>query len=171
MRFGGLSKLAKAFRIPLAVGMAGVAAGSKNPVRGQFITRNMDAVEVTLPDTVDIDYTMVEVSAGGYVEANFGSPVFTDPLKVAATFQYEEIEGVTSADDKVYLVAYNPDANLALYTSVRAGAGTIALTVPNSWNGATVHVWGFVVAKEADGSPTSPSQVSPSHYLGNGSIS
>lgn len=171
LKFKTLSQLAKAFRIPLAISMAGVAAGTKNPVRGQFITRNMEAVDVTLPDTVDIDYILLKVADGGYVEASFGSPQFTDPQKVAATFSYAIVPDVTSEDDEVHLVVYNPVANLAIEKAVRAGAGSVAVDVPNSWNGETVHVWGYVVAAKAGGRPTSPAHVSPSHYLGNGSIS
>lgn len=170
MKFKTLSQLAKAFRIPLGISMAGVAAGTKNPVRGQFITRNMGAIEVTLPDTVDVEYTMLEVAAGGFMEANFGSPQFSDPLKVAASFSYDIITDVTSEDDQVHLVVYNPVANLAIEKAARAGAGSVAVDVPNSWNGETVHVWGYVVAAEAGNRPTTPAQVSPSHYLGNGSI-
>ena len=171
MKFKTLSQLAKAFRLPLAVGMAGVAAGTKNPIRGQFISRNMDVVEVTLPDTVDIDYTLMMVADGGHAEASFGSPKFDDPLKVAASFSYDIITDVTSEDDQIHLVVYNPAANLAIEKTVRAGSSSIAVEVPNSWNGETVHVWGYVVAAEAGNRPTTPSQVSPSHYLGNGSIS
>lgn len=171
LKFKTLSQLAKAFRIPLGISMAGVAAGTKNPVRGQFIARNMEVVEVTLPNTVDIDYTLLKVADGGYAEASFGSPQFNDPQKVAASFSYDIVPNVTSEDDQVHLVVYNPVANLAIEKAARAGAGSVAVDVPNSWNGETVHVWGYVVAAEAGDRPTSPAQVSPSNYLGNGSIS
>lgn len=171
MKFAELSRIAKAFRIPLAISMAGVAAGTKNPVRGQFITRNMDAVEVVLPDTVDVDYTLLAVAAGGYSEASFGSPAFDDPLTVEVAFSYDVIPDVTSGDDMVHVVVYNPGSGLALEKAVKASVGSIKVNVPNSWNGETVHVWGYTVAAEAGSRPTSPSQVSPSHYLGNGSIS
>jgi hypothetical protein len=171
MKFAELSRVAKAFRIPLATSMAGVAAGTKNPVRGQFITRNMSAVEVTLPNTVDVDFTQLDVAAGGYFEASFGSPNFDNPLAVEVSFSYDVIPNVTSGDDMVHLVVYNPGDNLALEASAKASARSIELTVPNSWNGETVHVWGYTVAAEAGNRPTSPAQVSPSHYIGNGSIS
>lgn len=170
MKFKTLSSLAKAFRIPLDISMAGVAAGTKNPVRGQFISRNMEAVEVTLPDTVDVDYTLLKVADGGFVEASFGSPQFNDPLKVSVSFSYDIITDVNSEDDQIHLVVYNPGANLAIEKAARAGARSIVVDVPNSWNGETVHVWGYTVAAEAGNRPTSPSQVSPSHYIGNGSI-
>lgn len=170
-KFAELSRVAKAFRIPLAISMAGVAAGTKNPVRGQFITRNMQAVEVVLPDTVAVDYTMLEVAAGGYAEASFGSPQFNDPLTVEVTFSYDVIPDVTSGDDMVHVVAYNPGAGLAIEKAVKASVGSLKVNVPNSWNGETVHVWGYTVAAEAGNRPTSPSQVSPSYYIGNGSIS
>lgn len=171
MKFKTLSSLAKAFRIPLAISMAGVAAGTKNPVRGQFISRNMDAIEVTLPNTVDVDYTLLTVADGGFVEASFGSPNFEAPLKVSVSFSYDIITDVNSEDDQIHLVVYNPGANLAIEKAARAGARSVVVDVPNSWNGETVHVWGYTVAAEAGNRPTSSTQVSPSHYIGNGSIS
>lgn len=171
MRFAELSRLAKAFRITLATSMAGVAAGSKNPVRGQFITRNMEYVSVTLPDTIDVDFTLLKVADGGYSEASFVAPAFDDPLTVTVAFSYAVIPDVTSGDDMVHVVVYNPGAGLAIEASVKASVGTIKVTVPNSWNGEIVHVWGYTVDAKAGNRPTSPSQVSPSHYIGNGSIS
>lgn len=172
MKFRTLSSIAKAFRIPLAISMAGVAAGTKNPVRGQFIQRNVNAVVVTLPDTIDVDYTMLQVADGGYsMEASFGSPAFDDPLTVAVAFSYDVIPDVTSGDDMVHIVVYNPGAGLAIETAVKASTHNCAVTVPNSWNGETVHVWGYTVAAKAGNRPTSRAHVSPSHYLGKGSIS
>lgn len=170
LKFAELSRLAKGFRIPLATSMAGVAAGTRNPVRGQFIARNMNAIGVTLPDTVDVDYDQLKVSAGGYAEASFGSPAFDNPLEVAIAFSYDVIPDVTSGDDMVHIVVYNPGAGLALEKAVKASTGTCTVNVPNGWNGEVVHVWGYTVAAEAGSHPTSPSQVSPSRYLGNGSI-
>ena len=171
MKFAELSRVAKGFRIPLAISMAGVAAGTKNPVRGQFITRNMGVVEVTLPDTVNLDYTGLKVAAGGYVEASFGSPKFDDPQTVEVAFTYDVVSDVTSGDDMVHVVVYNPGEILALEKAGKASVGSIKVNVPNSWNVEIVHVWGYTVAAEAGNRPTSPSQVSPSRYIGNGSIS
>lgn len=171
MKFMKLSSIAKAFRLPLGISMAGVAAGTKVPVRGQFISRNMEYVSVTLPDTVAVDYTLLKVADGGYFCASFGSPAFDDPLTVTVAFSYDVIPNVTSGDDMVHVVVFNPADGLALEASVKASVGTINVTVPNSWNGETVHVWGYTVAAEAGSRPTSPSHVSPSRYIGNGSIS
>lgn len=166
MKFGELSKLAKAMRIPLAIGMAGVAAGTKNPVRGQFITRNMDVVDVTLPDAIDIDFTMMKVAAGGFVGAEFGTPDVSTALTVKVAFTRDSITDVTSEDDMVHIVVYAPAKKLALDQSGRVGLGSVTVTVPASWNGEEVHVWGYVVAKGVGNRPTGPSEVSPSEYLG-----
>ena len=170
LKFKTLSSLAKAFRIPLSISMAGVAAGTKNPVRGQFIQRNMNTVEVVLPSTVDVDFTLLKVADGGYMEASFGSPTFDDALKVAVAFSYDVIPDVTSGDDMVHVVVYNPGAGLALEKAVKASTHNCVVDVPALWNGEIVHVWGYTVAAEAGNHPTGPSQVSPSHYLGNGVI-
>lgn len=171
MKFGALSELAKAFRIPLGISMAGVAAGSKNPVRGQFMSRNVEAIEVVLPDTVSVDYTSLKVAEGGYIEAEFGNLDLTTALTVKVPFTYNIISGVNSGNDKVHIVVYNREAGLALEAEASANAGSVTFTAPASWNGAEIHVWGYVVAEAAGNRPTSPSQVSPSYYIGNGSIS
>lgn len=166
LKFKTLSQLAKAFRIPLGISMAGVAAGTKSPVRGQFISRNMDAVDVTLPDTVDIDYTLLEVAAGGFIGAEFGTPDVSTALTVKVNFTRDSITDVTSEDDMVHIVVYSREKGLAIEQSGRVGFGSVSVTVPASWNGEEVHVWGYVVAKAAGNRPSSPSEVSPSEYLG-----
>ena len=173
LKFGTLSSLAAAFSKAVRYGYAGVSSGTKVPQRCAFIKDNYegDLIEVTLPGTINVDYTLMQVSKGSHMEASFGSPQFDEPLTVTVAFSYEVIPDFSKANDKVHLVVYNPGDNRVIMAQAAASAHTISCVVPNAWNGETVHVWAFVVDGDVEGLPTDPNQVSISHYIGNGSIS
>lgn len=173
MKFGALSSLAAAFSKTVRYGYAGVSAGTKVPQRCAFIKQNYEdnVVAVTLPDTIDVDYTMMQVSKGSHMEASFGSPNFDEPLTVKVAFSYQIIPDFSKDTDKVHLVVYNPGDNRVIMAQAAASAHTISCVVPNAWNGEVVHVWAFVIDGDVEGLPTDPNQVSNSHYIGNGSIS
>lgn len=173
MKFGTLSSLAAAFSKAVHYGYAGVSAGTKVPQRCAFIKQNYegDVVEVTLPDTIDVDYTLMQVSKGSHMEPSFGIAKFDEPLTVAVDFSYDVIPDFSKATDKVYLVVYNIEDGRVVMSQGLASAHSISCTVPSSWNGETVHVYAFVIDGDVEGLPTDPSQVSNSHYIGSGSIS
>lgn len=175
MRFGAASTLARGMKLGLAYGFAGVAAGTKSPARSRFVQANIPAVDFAWPDTIDIDYTMVKVSDGSHINASFRTPTSTEPLVVDMDFTLPMVEGFSNEDDSVFVVAYNPVDNNCVFNSVRGNAGTVRISVPSSWNGETVHVYGFVIGSEAGlgqyARPTDPSQVSETHYCGSVNIS
>ena len=173
MKFGTLSSLAAAFSKAVRYGYAGVSAGTKVPQRCAFIKDNYEGnvVEITLPSTIDVDYTNMQVSKGSHMEASFGSPNFDEPLTVTVAFSYEIITDFSKVNDKVHLVVYNPGDNRVVMAQAAASTRTISCVVPNAWNGETVHVWAFVIDGDVEGLPTDPNQVSNSHYIGNGTIS
>lgn len=174
-RFGATSTLARGMKLGLAYGFAGVAAGTKSPARSRFVQANLPAVEFTWPDTIDIDYSMVKVSDGSHMNASFGTPTSTEPLQVDLTFTMSIVSGFSTDGDNVFVCVYNPDDGNCVLANARANSGSIAVSVPNSWNGETVHVYGFVIGSEAgsgqDARPTDPTQVSETHYCGSVSIS
>lgn len=174
-RFGATSTLARGMKLGLAYGFAGVAAGTKSPARSRFVQANISAVEFTFPDTIDIDYSRVKLSEGSHMNATFGTPTSTEPQEIKLTYSMPIIEGFSRADDNVFVVAYNPADGNCVIASERASAGSFSIQVPNSWDGETVHVYGFVIGSEA-GSGTSvratdATQVSETHYCGSVSIS
>lgn len=174
-RFGAASSLARGMKLGLAYGFAGVAAGTKSPARSRFVQANIRAVEFTWPDTIDIDYTMVKVSDGSHMNATYGTPKSDQPLQIDLTYSMPVVEGFSSDDDNVFMVAYNPADGNCVIANARANAGTVSVMVPSSWNGETVHVYAFVVGAEAGRGqlirPTDPAQVSETHYCGSVSIS
>lgn len=174
-RFGAASSLARGMKLGLAYGFAGVAAGTKSPARSRFVQANIKAIEFTFPDTIDIDYAMVKVSDGSHMNATYGTPKSDQPLQIDLTFSYPMVGGFTSENDSVFLVAYNPADRNCVIEHTRANDGSISVTVPNSWNGETVHVYTFVIGEEAGYGlnirPTDPTQVSETHYCGQVAIS
>jgi hypothetical protein len=165
-RFLTVSKLARDFRWIVGMGFGGVTAGTKCPPRGAFMRENIGAIEFTYPDTIDVDYTMLKVAKGNHLTGTFGNPTSTDPLTVAATFSYDQSRLGTDMDDKVVLVGYNPADGTMCYSEFRASEGNLEMTVPMSWNGADVYIYGFVVGGSALTVINSPDDVSESSYLG-----
>jgi len=174
-RFGATSTLARGMKLGLAYGFAGVAAGTKSPARSRFVQANIPAVEFTWPDTIDIDYAMVKVSDGSHMNATYGTPTSTQPLQIDLTFSLPVVEGFSSEDDTVVALAYNPVDGNCVIAFQRANGGSMSINVPNSWNGEEVHVYAFVIGKEAGyeehARPTDATQVSETHYCGKVNIS
>jgi hypothetical protein len=164
MRFATIGSLSSAFLDALRLGLHAEAQKRRITEADLFVKKNLQAVEFTWPDTIDVDYTLLELAAGSLGEVSFGSPQFDEPLTVAVSFgANSDLPGV-SEDDQVYLFVYNPgDGRGLLSQAVRRNAGSVSITVPNAWNGETVHVWGFAV--------NAAGVSSNSHYIGNGSIS
>lgn len=174
-RFGAASSLARGMKLGLAYGFAGVAAGTKSPARSRFVQANIPAIEFTWPNTIDIMYEDIKMSDGSHMNATYGTPSSTQPLQIDLTYSMPVVEGFSREDDNVFVVAYNPADKNCVIANARAGAGTLSVMVPNSWNGETVHVYAFVIGAEAGSGqlirPTDPTQVSESHYCGIVSIS
>ena len=173
--FGAASKLARGMKLGLAYGFAGVAAGTKSPARSRFVKANIKAIEFSYPDTIDIDYSMVKVSDGSHMNASYGTPTSNEPQQIKLSYSMSIIEGFSTKDDNIFVVAYNPADGNCVIGNARANATSIDITVPESWNGETVHVYAFVIGAEAGSGqyarPTDPAQVSETHYCGSVSIS
>lgn len=170
-RFLTASKLARDFRWIVGTGFGGVTAGTKCPPRGAFMRENIPAIEFTYPDTIDVDYTMLKVAKGNHLTGTFGSPTSTEPLTVKVSFSYDQSRLGVDGGDKVILVGYNPADGTMCYSEFRADAGNLEMTVPNSWNGEDVHIYGFVVGGGFLTVINSPDDVSESSYIGRVNIS
>lgn len=199
-KFLSATTLAKAMA-KAALGLNPAAKSHRLTLRNEFVKQNYNTIDVVA--TADgmegqVDYTLIKLSQGDLPEVSFGSPQFDEPLTVAVAFgKNSDIPGASDSD-LVYIAAYNPgDGRILLSTPVRrdVAAGSVSLTVPNSWNGETVHVYGFaqgfnteeervkylsafndhsVAPGEAQAiinKLASGSIFSESHYIGNGSIS
>lgn len=169
--FSEASKLARAFRWVLKMGYGGITAGTKCPPRGAFMRENLKAIEFTYPDTIDIDYTMLKVAKGNHLSGTFGTPSSTEPLTVKVSFSYDQSRLGVDTGDRVILVGYNPVEGIICYSDFRANQGNLEMTVPSSWNGEDVYLYGFVVSENALVAVNGPADVSDSSYIGKVNIS
>lgn len=196
-RFLAITSLAKAFK-KTALGLSVAAKQNRITWRNQFIKTNYGATDATIASSAvsaETDFTLLSVSKGDNPEVSFGTPTFENPLEVKANFgPNSDIPGARE-DDLVYLLVYNPSDNRTIISNpVARRDGVVAVTVPNSWNGETVHVYGFSQGFSSEQARTeymswfnhqreagfaealteldaNNTEFSNSHYLGNGSIS
>ena len=199
-KFLAVSTLAKAFA-KTALGLNPAAKDHKITLRNEFVKTNYNAIEASDSGSdiiASTDYTSVMIAKGDNPNVSFGSPQFDEPLTVHASFNKNMDLPGAAAEDLVYLVVYNPtDGRTVISAPVTrdVNGSAISVTVPNSWNGETVHVWGFtqgfataedrvkylsafndrtIPAGEAQArinTLAAGSEFSDSFYLGNGSIS
>lgn len=200
-KFLAISTLAQACK-NVAIGLAPQAKSKGISLRNMFVKANFRTIEASTDQQgnliTDVDYTLVELSRGTNPQVSFGSPDFNEPLTVSVSFAPNKDLAGASDSDLVYIAVFNPgDGRAMISTPVRRDLAShaISLQVPNSWNGETVHVWGFsqgfmseaesvkylsmwndpnmtageamaMISKAASGT-----DFSNSHYIGNGSIS
>lgn len=163
-KFAALGSMSQAFLPAIMIGFNKLARRLTLTEGNVFVKRNYGAVEATTPDSVTIDYSAIKVSDGRLPEVLFGSPNFDTPLTVEAAFTPNSDDPQASVEDTVYLFVYNSEDGRGVMSegAARSTAST-SVTVPGSWNGVKVHVWGFVVDKKG--------LCSRSTYVGSGNIS
>lgn len=201
VKFLAITGLASAFK-NTAIGLLPAAKSSRITLRNMFTKTNYRCIEATAPQGGNIeaetDFTLLQVAKGSNPQVSFGSPQFDEPLTVAVNFGANTDLPGASGSDLVYIVVYNPaDNRCLLSTPVRRDVtgGAISVRVPNSWNGETVHVYGFSQGFKSEGERVkylsvfndatiaggeakaelsklaADTEFSDSHYIGNGSIS
>lgn len=162
-RFGALGKLALVLLEAITGGFYKAAARKKMTASNIFVKKNWEMTHSTVPGIATIDYPELVLSQGDLHNVDFTTPSFDNPLEVEVTFS--TVSPRDDSNDKVYIVAYSPDANESLMSeSVKRDTGRISLTVPSHWNGLKVHVWGMTQ------SATDKKSWSDSSYIGTGNI-
>lgn len=175
VRFAAMSELAHGFGCAVRLGLQTAVKGTDWSMRNLFSKLNIDLVTPTNVDSVDIDYTAIQISKGGLCPVHFETPLFDTPQSVAVEFdgQFETNPCQQTANDKVYLVVYSPDAKRAVVsTGVKRSEESVSVKVPADWNGTKVQVYGFV---RNDGPENlefniAAGECSDSSYLGSGTI-
>lgn len=145
--FLAVSTLAKAFKRAL-LGLSHNANQHKITLRNEFMKLNYGAAETTWSENVAqamTDFSKLRIAAGDVPSVSFGSIATNEPLTIKVPFSGNADMPGTSGDDLVRIVAYNVAENLAIMSQgVRRNSTDVTLTVPNSWNGESVEVYGFV---------------------------
>lgn len=164
-KFGFIASIARGFATAVEKGYKALCDGTPVPQRSMFIKKNIDLVDASIIDAPTMPYADIVCAEGGLPNAAFGSVDVSSPLAVEVTMtDTSDIPGAESTD-KVYIFVFNPDQKAGiLSTAKQRPDASIAVNVPNVWNGERVHVYGFVT--NADNS-----QVSNSIYIGSGTIS
>ena len=174
LRFATLSKLAHGFGCGVRLGFTAAVRGTNESPRNRFTRLNAGAVKTSGPDSVDIDFTAMVVAQGGLCPVRFNSPEFDTPKEVSAKIDELQANACQkTANDKVYLVVFNPGDNLAIISEgVDRSEQNVTVKVPSRWNGTKVQVYGFV---RNDGEANTEFNIaagecSDSQYVGSGSI-
>jgi signal transduction histidine kinase len=116
-----------------------------------------------------IDYSGITLCDGPLPTVGFNAPNFDTPGQVTVSFNANLDINSASADDKVFVFVYCPDAGQGILSpEVKRNDGSTKVTVPEMWNGLKVHLWGFVYSDKLN--RKRPNSVSTSNYLGSGNI-
>ena len=151
------------------------AKKAKTSVRNQFIKYNMAAITGDSPESLMADYSVMFDNPSSLGNVTFGGARFDETLTVKASFASNLSLG--DEDDSVFLGVYSPEMNECVVSSATTlGDSHIDVTVPATWNGTTVHVWGWTKAtadyyNEATASSIKRGMTSTAQYIGNGTIS
>lgn len=175
-RFGAISDLAGKLGACLVLGFKTFVAGTKVPPKSFFIKKNWVFVHADTPGSATIDYSELMVSDGPIMAPSFGTLDTDTPLTVKVRINDNSGQTVSSADE-VYLVVFCPEnGQTILSEAVTRGDESVEVTVPSSWNGMRVHVWGFATwggeVLSVQGIPVNHTKgdASPSVYIGSGDI-
>lgn len=167
-RFAALGTLASGLLNAIRLGLK-VAAKAIGPLVSEFdafVKINKDAVTAE-GGSVVIEFGELKIAKGNLPQVGFGQADFGEPLTVK--LDYAPNSDVPGADvtDNVYLVVYEPTSKQSVTSApVQRGAGSISVSLPSTWSGIEVHVYGFAVGNGTDNKGV----ISNSTYIGTGIV-
>lgn len=167
-RFGAIGNLSSAFLNAIRQGFGNEARAKKMTEVDIFVKENWPMVTASVPGTATVDYTGVVIAKGSLTGVTFGEPGFDNPLEVTVDITPNTEAFDADASDLVYVFLYCPDLSASILAApVTRATASITLTVPNTWNGQRVYLWGFTVGDAT----FNQGKVSKSSYIGSGNIS
>lgn len=167
-RFSTIGNLASSFVSAIRIGFKNIARSQKITEGDYFVKVNWPNVTSDTPGSSTVNYAEFVIAKGNLPEAQFGSPVFSEPLEVSCTMS--DTTGMIGADaeDLVYMFVYSPEASAGVLGAPQKRSDqSISVSVPAYWNGHRVHAWGFALGNGTD----NKGNTSNSRYLGSGTIS
>lgn len=173
-RIAVYSKLSKALVAAVNIGYKGVSNTLRSP-RNMFVKDNYTRGVVTgsSPTALDVDEELIQVSRGGLVNPMYGQMAFTRVdghiTMTGTTATY--IPGYLEENDRVRLVVYCPDYDLAVINDDRttvdeAISGGVNIMIPPSWEQLKVYVYAFITRPGETGNLSASTSV----FLGAGNI-
>lgn len=142
-RFAAMTNMAKGLVAGIYAGLGDLAQGTKMSPRNLFgkLNLNTDVFTGLLPDNMTIDYSKVIMAKGGFEVPTFGTIDTDTPLTVEFTVSAPTM--AEDADTDVIGVVYCAELNQTIVNEAVSSVGKLTVTVPASWNGLKVNVWGF----------------------------
>ena len=172
-KFGYIASIAGALNNILEIFMESYCVHAATTVVGQFVKQNIQNVNGSTPESLEINYTELSLSAPNarLMAVMPGEVDLETPLTVKTSIEDSYYDAkFNSQSDTVYLVAYSKTANEAVISdgNAKRNTGSVEVTVPAYWQGHYIESWLVVL-----GDPTKEltrGKVSPSVYVGSGRI-
>lgn len=160
--FVGMVRFAAEARQVLKLGLARQAAEAQMTEGNYFVMRNKQHF-VRHEGSVQVDYSQLQLADGPAADVYFRTPRFEEDETVAVDFEKNGSLFHSSSEDRVYLYAYAPSLAKGLLSApVPRRRKSVAIRLPETWNGLEVHLYGFVVDREG--------RSSRSTYIGMGRV-
>ena len=178
-RFSAVVRMGKPLKGAIKIGMKESASKKRMQTPfNLFVTHNLQHTTYdAVTGLATPDYEAIELSEGDIQFVTFETPTFAEPLKVSVAFTGNADCPGALADDTVYAVAYSPDLMQSAMGIAARSASTVTINVPSTWQGKTIHIWGFVrtsvtVVTEIEeyGIELVPGGCSNSSYIGTGTV-
>lgn len=167
-RFAALGILASGLLNAVRLGLK-VAAKTMGPLVSEFdafVRLNKDAVHVEGGAT-EIEYSDLQIAKGNLPQVGFKVASFEEPLSVKVDFTPNSDTPGADADDDVYVVAYEPVSKMAVMGApVKRSTGKATVSMPSTWSGLTVHVYGFAIGAGR----SNKGVISNSAFVGTGNV-
>lgn len=173
MKFKALSQLAHNFACGAIFGFLTAAKGTNHSPRNLFQKTNWPAIHADFLDSLNVEYSSMQVSKGGLANVFFEAANFDVPNTVKVPFRNVGSPCQRTTNDRAFIYIYCPDVATGIRSGeVKLDEGNITVEVPTNWNGLKVHIWGFTRNQgEANVELGIPAgECSDSQYVGSGNI-
>lgn len=169
-RFLFMTKLSSVFEQSSLLAMKSRANSNGMFPNNMFFALNYKNITGTTPDNVSIDPTKILVSDGNLPGVVFSSTIGTaTPGTLTVTVTDVQATAPRASDeDNIYVVAYCPDADMAIMSAParRTDGATLSVRYPAGWSGLEVQVYGFVMG----GLEKTNGKASRSEYIGHAEL-
>ena len=179
-RFKAVMRIAKPLNGVINIGLRLAAAGIPMTSPSNIFTRrNNRLMQYDAESGVATpDYENLILSEGRTPYVDFGTASFAEAktVKVPVSSSLDSEFGAFD-DDTIYLAVYCPDRDECAIGTAKRTDSEVSVSLPPSWVGKSVYVWGFVRTSvdedfpvESIGVRLHPNECSPTSYIGTGTI-
>ena len=161
-RFTAMIRMAQQSMYAIRLGFKQKADEHRVTEGNWFSHRNTGAFRV-VDGAVVVDYERIAVAEGTLAGVTFHVPEFDAEDRLRVAFDDDRNLAGTSRRDSVYVYAYCPALGQGLLLPpAERQSEVIECSLPITWHGSDIHLYGFTVGKKGG--------VSHSMYLGSGTV-